>query len=119
MSKWVTVAADGTDTAAGGLVVGNVLVEQLRVNDDFAGSSYPIADGWQLGSIGNRESSYESTTHSTLTASQPPLLHLGTDVSHGTGCTSLSGSISTILTLWSWICMSIHRLETLPSPVLA
>ena len=33
--------------------------------------------------------------------------------------TSLPGSISTILTVWSWICMSIHGRGTLPSPVLA
>ena len=30
-------------------LVANVFVEQLRVNDDFAGTSYPIADGWVTG----------------------------------------------------------------------
>ena len=33
--------------------------------------------------------------------------------------TSLSGSISTILTVLNWICVGIHRCGALPSPVLA
>ena len=34
-------------------------------------------------------------------------------------CTSLSGSISTILTVLSWICAGIHTCGALPSPVCA
>ena len=34
-------------------------------------------------------------------------------------CTALSGSISTILTVLSWICVGIHRCGALPSPVCA
>ena len=34
-------------------------------------------------------------------------------------CTSLSGSISTILTVLSWICVGIHMCGALPSPVCA
>ena len=33
--------------------------------------------------------------------------------------TALSGPISTILTVLSWICVGIHRRGVLPSPVLA
>ena len=33
--------------------------------------------------------------------------------------TSLSGSISTILTIWSWICAGIYMCGALPSPVCA
>jgi hypothetical protein len=36
-SKWITISAPATDRAAGRVVVGNVFVEQLRVNDDYAG----------------------------------------------------------------------------------
>ena len=42
------VANDANDPGA--VEVGNVVVETLRVNDDFAGVSYPIADAWVLGS---------------------------------------------------------------------
>ena len=48
-SKWITVSAPSTDSDAAKVVVGNVFVEQLRVNDDYAGSSYPIADAWVTG----------------------------------------------------------------------
>lgn len=48
-SKWVTVSASETDTDAANVVVAQVFVEQLRVNDDYAGSSYPIADAWVTG----------------------------------------------------------------------
>ena len=41
-------ANDANDPGA--VEVGNVVVETLRVNDDFAGVSYPIADAWVLGS---------------------------------------------------------------------
>ena len=34
-------------------------------------------------------------------------------------CTALSGSISTVLTVWSWICLGIHSRRALPSPVCA
>ena len=40
----------------------------------------------------------------------------GADMDH---CTSLSSSISTILTVLSWICVGIHRCGAPPSPVLA
>ena len=33
--------------------------------------------------------------------------------------TSLSGSISTILTIWSWICAGVYMCGALPSPVCA
>lgn len=85
-SKWITVAGPASDTAAGEVVVQNVFVEQLRVNDDFSGSSYPIADGWVTGA-GAAANAYETTTHSELSATQPPLLLARTDTSHGTGCT--------------------------------
>lgn len=48
-SKWVTVSAPSNDSDAASVVVANVFVEQLRVNDDYAGSSYPIADAWVTG----------------------------------------------------------------------
>ena len=35
------------------------------------------------------------------------------------GCTALSGSISTVLTVLSWICAGIHRRRALSSPVCA
>jgi hypothetical protein len=71
MTKWLTIAAASTDTAAASPVVGNVWVESLRVNDDAAGGAYPIADGWVTG-VGGM---------------QPPPLLIRTDTSHGTGCT--------------------------------
>lgn len=95
MSKWVTIAAAATDTAAANVMVANVFVEQLRVNDDFAGSSYPIADGWVTGTSAHCESAYEDTTHSVLSPTQPPLLLLQTDTFHGTGCSWGSRAEST------------------------
>ena len=94
-SKWITVSAPSSDAAAAEVVVANVFVEQLRVNDDFAGSSYPIADGWVTGATASAESAYEATTHSVLTATQPPLLLLRTDTFHGTGCSWGSRAEST------------------------
>ena len=93
--KWITVSAPSSDAAAAEVVVANVFVEQLRVNDDFAGSSYPIADGWVTGATASAESAYEATTHSVLTATQPPLLLLRTDTFHGTGCSWGSRAEST------------------------
>ena len=59
----------------------------FAVNDDYAGTSYPIADAWVTGSSSSIEGGYASTTHSTLAATMPPLLLARTDTSHGTGCT--------------------------------
>ena len=63
MTKWVEISAPpcqhgqhGRDNAqeghAGGhpgdIEVGNVVVETLRVNDDYAWTSYGVADGWRI-----------------------------------------------------------------------
>ena len=53
-------------TTSGGVVVGYVLVETLRVSDNYAGTSYALADGWVLGSN--------------------PLLHVEVDTPYGAGC---------------------------------
>jgi hypothetical protein len=72
MLKWVTVSALRTDPVASSVLVGNVVVETLRVNEDYAGGSYPIASPWLLGGGGS--------------SSQPPLLFVSTDTAHGTTC---------------------------------
>ena len=41
------------------------------------------------------------------------------DPAKGSEGTALSGSISTVLTVLSWICVGIHRCGVLPSPVCA
>lgn len=71
LSKWVTVTS-AANSAGAGVVIGNVIVETLRVNDDFAGASYPVADGWVTGAASG--------------SGQPPLLLAKTDITHGSGC---------------------------------
>ena len=65
--KWVSVSgpADISD-AAGNVQIGGVVIESLRTNSNVAGQSYPIADGWVLGSV--------------------PLLVADAEVAHGAGC---------------------------------
>ena len=55
---------------------------------------------------------------------QPYTKGYHTPLEYGNGAgfylgTALSGSISTILTIWSWICAGIYMCGALPSPVCA
>ena len=64
--KWLTLAVPQSDEAGASVVVGNVITESLRVNNDFAGTSYPMGQGWIQGSV--------------------PLIVAVPDLAHGAAC---------------------------------
>ena len=70
MTKWISVETPATAVESSYLQLGNVLVETLRLNDDFAGTSYAIA----------------APLHEDG-ASGRPLLFPSVDVPYGASCT--------------------------------
>ena len=74
----------------------------MAVRDAGKGYSSWFGGKWHLGSFYNDSEKLGGITSSPI--------------SHGT---ALSGSISTVLTVFSWICVGIHRCGALLSPVCA
>ena len=75
------------------------------------------AGDWEgVAQLAKELASAAATTEPTL-APTTARLCLGSD--GGASCTALSGSIPTVLTGLSWICVGIHSRRALPSPVCA